>query len=141
MSRSKRREFTNTQKAEMNKRAMDDAGVIRCEGCGVALKKTQVEHDHIVPEALRTAEDKEKKITTEEGQVLGRDCCHRGEGSKTSRDQRAIAKAKRQEKKNMGAVKPKGEIASRGFAGGKKPKAPKGDPFEGLPRRQLFERR
>ena len=123
MARTKRREFDNDQKAQMNKRATDASGAIRCEGCGLALKRGVIEYDHIIPEALRSDEDKKKKITISEGQVLGRDCCHRGEGSKTSRDQKQIAKAKRQEKKHNGITKPKGTIQSPGFAKAEKAKA------------------
>ena len=137
MARTKRRDFDNDQKAQMNKRAMDASGVIRCECCGLSLKTGQIEYDHIIPEALRPDEDKKKKITISEGQVLGRDCCHRGENSKTSKDQKQIAKAKRQEKKHNGITKPKGDIPSRGFQG-KKEREPKGDPFAQLPRRSLY---
>ena len=98
----KRREFSKADKAAMNKRATDEHGQLRCEGCGRALKASEAEHDHIIAEALRPDEDKKRKITPAEGQVLGRDCCHRGKGSKTSADQKKIAKAKRAEQKHLG---------------------------------------
>lgn len=112
--RTHRREFTKADKAAMNKRATDEHGQIRCEGCGLALKMSEIEHDHIIAEALRPEEDKRRKITPAEGQVLGRDCCHRGKDSKTSADQKKIAKAKRGEQKHLGIVDPP-KMESRGF--------------------------
>ena len=123
MTRATRREFTKTDKAAMNKRATDASGQIRCEGCGLALKKSGIEHDHIIPEALRPEEDKKHKIMIAEGQVLGRDCCHRGVDSKTSSDQKKIAKAKRGEQKHQGITGPKQKIQSAGFQ--KKERKPK----------------
>lgn len=42
--------------------------------------------------------------------------CHRGKGSKTSRDVKDIAKAKRVHLKHTGEKKPKGTIKSGGFS-------------------------
>ena len=131
--RSTRREFSKADKAAMNKRATDASGQIRCEGCGLALKKSEIEHDHIIAEALRPEEDKKRKITIAEGQVLGRDCCHRGADSKTSSDQKKIAKAKRGEQKHQGITGPKQEIQSRGFQ-----KKERKEKLDFTTRRQLY---
>lgn len=59
--------------------------------------------------------------------------CHK---AKTKADVRNIAKAKRREAKNIGAVKPKGQIANRGFPpSGKTPRIEKTP----LAPRRLFE--
>jgi hypothetical protein len=92
-----RREFTRTQKGQMLKRAMDERGRIRCEGCGMDVTGKAVEFDHRVPEAMLLAVDKAKPLTIEDGQLLGAQCCHRAPGGKTARDMGDIAKAKRRE--------------------------------------------
>lgn len=66
----------------MLKRAMDERGRIRCEGCGMDVTGKAVEFDHKVPEAMLLAVDKAKPLTIEDGQMLGRDCCHRALGIK-----------------------------------------------------------
>ncbi|MGN6095456.1 MAG: hypothetical protein ACTHP8_04385 [Bosea sp. (in: a-proteobacteria)] len=90
-----RREFSRSQKVAMLKRAMDERGCIRCEGCGLNVSGKVVEFDHIIPEALIL--DKTRELSIEDGRVLGRDCCHRAPGAKTARDLAAIAEAKRRE--------------------------------------------
>jgi hypothetical protein len=92
-----RREFTRTQKGQMLKRAMDERGRIRCEGCGMDVTGKAVEFDHKVAEAMLLAVDKAKPLTIEDGQLLGAACCHRAPGGKTARDMGDIAKAKRRE--------------------------------------------
>lgn len=119
MTRATRRNFTKSDKAAMNRRATDANGQLRCEGCGLALKQKQAEYDHIIPEALRTDEEKKRKLTPADGQVLGRDCCHRGPGSKTSEDMGKIAKAKRNEAKAM-VIEETTPIPKRPFAISKK---------------------
>ena len=123
----KRREFSKPVKAEMFRRATVD-GTTFCEGCGLALKKW--EFDHTIAEALIM--DKSKKLTADDGKLLG-ECCHRGEDGKTNKDVKAIAKAKRIENKRSGATKPKGNIKSVGFQ--KKQRQPK----PSLPPRKLFK--
>ncbi|KQU54823.1 hypothetical protein ASG72_04225 [Bosea sp. Leaf344] len=97
---SSRREFTRAQKAEMLKRAMDGQGQIRCEGCGLNITGKVIEFDHIVAEALVL--DKTVLLTSRDGRVLGRDCCHRVPGGKTARDCGDIAEAKRREARHLG---------------------------------------
>lgn len=99
-----RREFTKRQKAEIVNRAMDAAGRITCEGCGLVLGAKPYEIDHIVAEALIL--DKTRPLTISEGQVLGMACCHRDGQKKTASDVSAIARAKRRELKRMGVKKP-----------------------------------
>jgi hypothetical protein len=91
-----RREFTRQQKEDIVARATDPQGAVRCEKCGNALKRGDWEVDHIIAEGLRPDADKKVKITIVEGQLLGKECCHRGEGGKTNQDVAKIAKAKRQ---------------------------------------------
>lgn len=97
---SARREFTRAQKAEMLKRAMDGKGQIRCEGCGLNITGKVIEFDHIVAEALVL--DKTVSLTSHDGRVLGRDCCHRVPGGKTAQDCSDIAEAKRREARHLG---------------------------------------
>jgi len=95
-----RREFSRKQRAEIILRATDSEGVVCCEGCGLRLGKKPFEVDHIVAEALIV--DKSKPLTIEDGQLLGKACCHRG--GKTASDIRAIRKSDRQRDKDSGAV-------------------------------------
>lgn len=90
-----RREFTRNQREQIVERSKRN-GLICCEGCGLVLGEKPYEIDHIIAEALRPAIDKQKPITIAEGQLLGKDCCHRGENGKTNKDVAQIAKAKRQ---------------------------------------------
>lgn len=100
---SGRREFTRKQRAEIILRATGPDGVLVCEGCGLRLGKKPFEIDHILAEALVV--DKSVPLTIEDGQLLGKECCHRG--GKTADDIRRIRKADRQRDKHTRAVKPK----------------------------------
>lgn len=100
---SERREFTRKQRAQIVLRATGPDGVLVCEGCGLRLGGKAFEVDHIIPEALVV--DKSKPLTIEDGQLLGKDCCHRG--GKTQEDVRRIRKADRQRDKHTRAMKPK----------------------------------
>ena len=111
---SKRREFTRSQREDIVHRATDAVGVVRCEGCGLALKKGAWEIDHRIPEALHPAADKTAKLTLADGQLLGF-CCHRGPDGKTNADVKQIAKAKRQSVADKGIKAPKQKIPGRGF--------------------------
>ena len=94
-----RREFTREQRAEMVHRAMRD-NVLRCEGCGLDLTGKRIEFDHVIAEALIL--DKRRALTAGDGQLLGRDCCHRGPDGKTALDIDLIARAKRREAGHRG---------------------------------------
>lgn len=94
-----RREFPDRIKVEILKRAMDENGRVRCEGCGGVLKAKAYEFDHTIPEAL--IEDKARPLTAHDGKLLGA-CCHRGKDGKTNADVARIAKAKRQERGRLG---------------------------------------
>lgn len=91
-----RRNFTRNQKEQIVERSKNASGQICCEGCKQVLGLKKYEIDHIIAEALRPEADKQKKITIAEGQLLGMECCHRGEDGKTNKDVKAIAKGKRQ---------------------------------------------
>jgi hypothetical protein len=95
-----RREFPRSVKAEIVKRAMDEKGRIRCEGCYGVVRRFEI--DHVIAEALVV--DKTKPLTAKDGQLLGY-CCHRGEGGKTAEDVGNIARAKRREAKHLGIKK------------------------------------
>ena len=116
-----RREFTPAQKAQIVARATDAAGTIRCERCRLAQKPGSFEIDHILAEALRPEADKKAKLTIADGQLLGKDCCHRGEDGKTNDDVAKIAKAKRREAKHLGIKRPAGKLKGRGFPSPDKP--------------------
>jgi hypothetical protein len=92
-----RREFPRSVKAAIVKRAMDEKGRIRCEGCYGVVRRFEI--DHVIAEALVV--DKTKPLTAKDGQLLGY-CCHRGEGGKTAHDVKAIAKSKRCGAKHYG---------------------------------------
>jgi hypothetical protein len=90
-----RREFTKAQKAEMLRRASDERGRIRCEGCGLDVTGKAIEFDHTIPEALVL--DKARPLMASDGKLLGQKCCHRAPGGKTAQDVADIARAKRRE--------------------------------------------
>lgn len=110
-----RRNFTRNQKEAIVDRATA-GGVVRCEGCNLALKRGAWEIDHILAEALRPEADKQRKITIAEGQLLGKDCCHRGENGKTRKDVAKIAKGKRQYDQANGLKTAKRPIPGKPFA-------------------------
>lgn len=96
--------------------------VVYCEGCGLPTRKWQI--DHIIPDGL-TGEP-----TLENAKLLCIEC----HSVKTKKDVAQIAKAKRQQYKHLGAVKPKGQIKSRGFV-----KKQKKEKIPLPPRRGMFE--
>lgn len=129
-----RREFTRNQKEQIVERSKRN-GVICCEGCGLVLAGKAHEIDHIIPEALRPEADKQRKLTIAEGQLLGRDCCHRGEDGKTGKDVTQIAKGKRQNAKHIRIVAPP---KMQGAAFARSPKAASRQPKPSLPARPMF---
>lgn len=110
-----RREFTRNQREQIVERSKNERGEICCERCRLVLAGKPFEIDHTIAEALRPEADKQKPITIAEGQLLGKDCCHRGEDGKTNKDVAQIAKAKRQNAKHLGIKRPKQSIRSAGF--------------------------
>ena len=117
-----RKEFPKSVKVAAIKRATRDMEVY-CEKCGV-LTKGRFEIDH-VKEDFYGGEP-----VLENAMVL---CvsCHR---EKTSGSAKVMAKARRLEAKNVGAIRPKGKIQSRGF--------PKKEKREQIPlptRRSIYE--
>lgn len=112
-----RREFSKPVYAQIVNRALHPQFGIVCEGCGNVLGRKPYHVDHTIPDGLQI--DKSKKLTAEDGKLLGVECCH---GPKTAQqDIPAIAKAKRREAKNLGITKPAGNIKSPGFAKASKP--------------------
>lgn len=128
-----RREFSRNQKEQIVERSKRN-GVICCEGCGLVLAGKKYEIDHRIPEALRPEADKKLPLSIADGQLLGKDCCHRGKHGKTIKDVAQIAKAKRQNARHLGIKRAKGRIASP-------PKAPKpASAKTPLPPRSLYQR-
>lgn len=117
-----RREFTPTQRREIVSRSKNADGFICCEGCGQVLGAKPYEIDHIIPEGLRPEVDKQRKITIVEGQLLGKDCCHRGENGKTKKDQKQIAKSNRQFDKSQGLKRQKQKIPTNNTLRTRQPK-------------------
>lgn len=111
-----RREFSRNQREEIIERSKNERGEVCCERCKGVLAGKAYEIDHIIAEGLRPEADKKVKITIAEGQLLGKECCHRGEDGKTGKDQTAIAKAKRQYDKKHGAVRHVQPIRSAPFS-------------------------
>lgn len=95
-----RREFSRKQRAGIILRATDSEGIVCCEGCGLRLHRKPYEIDHIIAEALIM--DKSVPLRIEDGQLLGKECCHRG--GKTADDIRLIRKADRQRDRHTGAM-------------------------------------
>lgn len=133
MPRSRRREFTKRQRAAIVQRAMDPSGVLVCEGCGLILGSKPYEIDHILAEALVV--DKSAPLSIEDGQLLGKECCHRG--GKTQADLQKIRKADRQFKRHYGVTKPTGKLKGRGFVTAQKKRAVSA-PLDPLPRRNIL---
>lgn len=111
-----RREFTPAVYAQIVLRATNADGLVQCEGCGLVLGKRPYHVDHTIADGLQV--DKRRKLTAEEGRVLGAECCH---PPKTKDDVAKIAKAKRREAKHLGIARPKQKIPGRGFPSPDKP--------------------
>lgn len=103
-----RREFTRDVRAQIVNRAMNAAGHIVCEGCGLVLGKKPYHVDHTKPDGLEI--DKSRRLTADDGKVLGVECCH---APKTKDDVSNIARAKRREAKQLGLRKPSRMPGSR----------------------------
>ena len=137
----KRREFTRSHREQIVKRATNAAGYVTCEGCGLVLGRKPYEIDHIIPEALRPDEDRKRRLTIADGQLLGKECCHRGAEGKTRQDVKRIAKAKRSATKHMGFERPKKPMPGRDFPKTEKPKRIAKDALPPLPKTQLYTSR
>lgn len=115
-----RREFSKPVKAEIVRRAMLPDGKIACEGCGLILGKKVFNIDHCIPDAMFL--DKSRKLTADDGRLLGKECCH--DPKTHGVDIPTIAKVKRIEAKNLGIKSDKQPITSPGFAKTAKTKPP-----------------
>jgi hypothetical protein len=101
--RLKRREFSVSDLVAIVTRATDESGRIHCERCGAwCPKRKDYEVDHIVPEGLRPAADKMRKLTPADGQLLCLDC----HPPKTKTDKQDINEAKRREARALLLVQP-----------------------------------
>ncbi|MBP1845903.1 hypothetical protein J2046_004177 [Rhizobium petrolearium] len=128
-----RREFTKSVYAAIVKRAMQANGEIACEGCGLILgrKPYHIDHTDTVPDALQI--DKGRKLTADDGKLLGIECCHK---PKTVQDQGKIAKAKRNKANHLGfKTAPAKKLRGAPFPKSSKPKHER----QALPPRQLYE--
>lgn len=126
-----RREFTRAVYAQIVHRA-SAGGQIACEGCGLILGKKKYHVDHTIADALQI--DKSKKLTAEDGKLLGVECCH---DPKTKIDVKVIAKAKRVEASFHGFSHPKQKIPSAGFP--QSSRAANRELKQPLPRRPLYQ--
>jgi hypothetical protein len=111
-----RREFTSAVYAQIVLRATNAAGLVQCEGCGLVLGKRPYHVDHTIADGLQI--DKRRKLTADDGKLLGVECCHR---PKTADDVAKIAEAKRREAKHLGIARPKQSIRSRNDLATRKP--------------------
>lgn len=132
-----RRNFTRNQKEQIVERSKRD-GKICCERCGLVLAGKPYEIDHVIAEALRPEADKQKPIAISEGQLLGKDCCHRGADGKTNQDLKQIAKAKRQYNGANGITRPVAKIPVAPFP--KSERAARRAPKPSLPPKSLFKK-
>lgn len=105
-----RREFTTAVYAQIVLRATNADGLVQCEGCGLVLGKRPYHVDHTIADGLQI--DKRRKLTAEEGKLLGVECCHK---PKTADDVAKISQAKRREAKHLGIKRPAGKLKGRGF--------------------------
>lgn len=127
-----RREFTKAVYAQIVHRA-SVSGQIACEGCGLVLGKKPYHVDHTIADGLQI--DKSRKLTADDGKLLGVECCHDPKTRKI--DIPAVAKAKRREAKHLGITKPAGTLKSAGFPISEKSAARQ--PKQALPYRSLYE--
>lgn len=132
-----RREFPKSVKAEIVRRSMTKEGLVACEGCGLILGKKPYDIDHTIADALFL--DKSRKLTADDGKLLGKECCH--DQKTREHDIPIIAKAKRREARDLGITRPAGNIKSRGFAKTQKPaKTSRWDFLPPLEPVQLFKK-
>lgn len=127
-----RREFTKAVYAQIVYRA-SAGGQIACEGCGLVLGKKPYHVDHTIADGLQI--DKSRKLTADDGKLLGVECCHNPKTREI--DVPAIAKAKRREAKHLGITQPAGKLKSAGFPISEKSAARQ--PKQALPHRSLYE--
>ena len=120
----KRQEFSRAVKVDVIKRCTH-RNVVYCEKCKQPTHKFQI--DHII------ADSHGGEPVIENAQLLCETCYL----DKNPTDTKTAAKLKRIEAKNVGAIKPKQQIISRGFANSEKTqKIAK----QSLPPRALYER-
>lgn len=118
--KAERLEFSKPVKMEMFRRAGGPEDV-RCEGCGLRLKKGDFEYDHTIEEWIldQIAHDLREPLTAADGKLLGKHCCHKAKSAKSTADR---AHGKRIQFKEAKADKPKGApIPGSKRSGWKKP--------------------
>jgi len=120
----KRDEFTAKTKEQAYERSKG-----RCENklCGLPLQIGKIHFDHIIPCRLGgTGEIQNCQVLCES--------CHKEKTAKQDIPQ--IAKTRRQHRRHIGAVEPKGTIKSRGFpSSGRQPRIAK----QSLPPKNMYE--
>jgi hypothetical protein len=129
-----RREFPKDIYAQIVRRAIQPSGEIACEGCGLVLGKKPYHVDHTIADALLL--DKTRKLTADDGKLLGVECCH---APKTKIDVKNIAEAKRREAKHLGIKRPKQTIKSAPFPAIGRPASQQCKPLP--PRRPLYQQK
>lgn len=87
-------------------RATDSSGKVHCEQCGIWVKSRKgYEFHHLIPEAMRPAADKARKLSPADGRLW----CLKCHGAETPRNLADIGEAKRREAKHplVAAGKPR----------------------------------
>jgi hypothetical protein len=99
-----REEFDTATLVAITKRATSADGRTYCEQCGVWVKsRAHYEIHHILPEGMRSAADRKRKLMAADGRLLCKAVCH---AKQTRYDKSAIALAKRQEAYHLGVERP-----------------------------------
>jgi hypothetical protein len=107
MTRS-RREFSQSDRIAIVRRATDSSGRIHCSRCGAWVKRrADYQIDHVLAEGMRPAADLKRKLTPADGQLLCVAVCH---PRKTTEDKGEIAEAKRREAAELGLRTPRRKI-------------------------------
>jgi HNH endonuclease len=98
-----RREFSIADQIAIVRGATDSSYRIHCSSCGVWCKsRKDYQIDHVIPEGMRPAADRRRKLVRADGQVL----CLRCHSEKTPRDVSDIGEAKRREAYAAGLERP-----------------------------------
>lgn len=125
---SHRQNFDRNTRVEIIQRASAKRsdGQPSCERCGAVGVKLEIHHCKM--DAMVLAEDKRRKLTAADGELLCEPC----HDPITSAQRKVLAKAQAVEAKHLGATRATGNIKSRGFATPEKPKREKREPVAGM---------
>lgn len=102
-----RRNFVRAVKVAIIRRATRPDGQPACERCGAIGCKLEIHH--IDMDAMVLDEDKGRKLTADEGELLCEPC----HDPITAAQRKVLKKAQKTEASHVGAVRPAGTIPSR----------------------------